>query len=297
VKLFKAPTLFHFHDPELLPIGLWLKRKGHVVIYDVHEDVPADILAKEWIPTLLRTPIAKAVRYLEAQADSRLNAVLPVTSHIAQRFSNVNKTIVQNFPGRTELGLAQKAPFEAREDVFFYVGDLQPERGITQLVKAAAMLNGQCQLWLAGPLSDAYKSELSALEGWKNTRYLGVVDRGQLRELLNQVKVGMVPFLARPNHINAQPNKLFEYMSAGLPMVASDFPLWRSVIEGAGVGLVNPPEALDDMVANIRRLTLDEALWQQFHQAGPKAVQHTYNWEQQATFLVDLYTRLMEQYG
>jgi glycosyltransferase involved in cell wall biosynthesis len=59
----------------------------------------------------------------------------------------------------------------------------------------------------------------------------GFVNREEAKQIMAESKAGIVTFLPLPNHINAQPNKMFEYMSASLPVICSDFPLWNSIVE------------------------------------------------------------------
>ena len=78
--------VYHFHDPELIPIGLLLAARGRTVVYDIHEDVPADVLHKGYIPRCLRRPLMWAVRYLEDAACRRFSGLIAATPSIAERF-------------------------------------------------------------------------------------------------------------------------------------------------------------------------------------------------------------------
>lgn len=86
------------------------------------------------------------------------------------------------------------------------------------------------------------EAEVRALAGWSRVDFHGWVGREDVREILSRVRAGLVLFHPMPNHVRAQPNKLFEYMAAGLPVIASDFPLWREIVEGAGCGLLVDPK-------------------------------------------------------
>jgi glycosyltransferase involved in cell wall biosynthesis len=100
----------------------------------------------------------------------------------------------------------------------------------------------ELRLVMAGTFGPATLVEqLVAQRGWAKTKMVGFLARPDLARLLSEARMGLVLFHPAPNHTEAQPNKLFEYMSAGIPVVASDFPLWRQIVEGAGCGLLVDP--------------------------------------------------------
>ncbi len=103
VGLRQGGTLYHFHDPELIPLGLILRLLGKRVIYDVHEDVPRDVLVKEWIPRILRQPVSLAMALVEWIAARTLSGLVAATPAIARRFPKDSVALVQNFAFTSEL--------------------------------------------------------------------------------------------------------------------------------------------------------------------------------------------------
>jgi len=293
LKRYLTPTLFHIHDPELIPIGIWLKRKGHIVIYDVHEDVPQTILKKEWLPKLARKPLAWAFLKLELFMDNQASAIIPVTTRIASRFKNAKLVIVQNFPSVKELVVNVNTEI-TRKRTFVYVGDIQKERGITELVKVAGLLDGNVSFILAGRLSESYKLELELLNGWNNTTFVGMLDRPSVAKLLSEAGVGLVTFLPHPNHFYAQPNKLFEYMSTGLPIIVSKFPLWEQIINQIGSGLLVDPQNIKQIANAILQILNNSQLALDMGNNGKAAIKETYNWETESDKLLALYKALLK---
>ena len=281
--------IVHLHDPELLPLGLLLKKGKRHVIYDSHEDVPRDILSKHWIPAAGRRLLAFFFEGLENGIARRLDAVIGATPFIAERFSRINpRTIaVNNFPVADEFAPAgEVAPFSR---TVCYVGAMTRVRGITPLVESLAILR-DVTLVLCGPFeSREYREELSTLEGWRFTDYRGQVGRDEVNRIMAGSALGVVTFLPSPNHVDSQPNKMFEYMAAGLPLVASDFPLWRRIVEDARCGVCVDPSSPGAIARAIARLLADEAACRAMGRAGREAVEKRFNWLNESEKLLQLY--------
>lgn len=290
------PEIVHFHDPELMPLGLLLKLFGHKVIYDVHEDVPRQIMSKHWIPVILRTPVAVGVSVLECLVGKVFDAIVPATPTIAARFPRNKTVLVQNFPIKAELVTPKPVPYQSRPHAVAYVGGIANNRGAKEMVMAMGYLGDTSGLSLemAGVISpDSVGNELRALPAWSLVNYHNHIGRPEVANLLGNVRAGLVLFHPMPNHVDAQPNKMFEYMAAGLPVIASNFPLWRQIIEGAQCGLlVDPlnPQAIADAIRWILEHPVEsEAMGQR----GRKAVEEAYNWDNEAVKLIVLYKKLL----
>jgi glycosyltransferase involved in cell wall biosynthesis len=290
------PTIVHFHDPELIPLGLILKIVGYKVIYDVHEDVPRQILFKHYLPFFTLKPLALAIHGLEMLGAKVFDAIVPATPQIAKRFPSHKTIVIQNFPIITELVNHSAKSYIERPKIFVYAGGLSIVRGVREMVEAINMFEAgsKVRLDLAGSFSPKNTVEkLQTMQDWSFINYHGQLTRAELVNILNNAIAGLVLFHPIPNHLNAQPNKMFEYMAVGLPVIASDFPLWRRIIDEAGCGLLVDP--LDPRaIARAMQWILDnpeeaEAMGCR----GKAAVADRYNWDSQAVKLVGLYERLL----
>lgn len=285
--------VYHFHDPELIPVGLWLRARGRRVVYDIHEDLPRDLLTKPYLGPL-RSPLAWPLERLENFAARQFSALITATPAIGARFQPLNpRTVVlNNYPLRDELHRPAPSPWDQRATAVAYTGVISVNRCLMEMVDAMAALPPglAATLELAGRFAQAAdRARATQRPGWPRVRERGLLDRAAMAELLHNVRAGLVLFYPEPNHINAQPNKLFEYMSAGLPLIASDFPLWREQVSAIGCGwLVNPldPHAIAAAIA--RALTESEEA-AAMGQRGRAAVETQFNWEREARKLVDLY--------
>lgn len=288
------PAIAHIHDPELLPWAFLLRLTGVKVIYDVHENAPATVMSKTYLSPIVRRPIALALHTLEKSAKAAFSAVIAATIDIRDSFGSFT-VLVQNFPMLEELRQPNASRHSDRPKDFAYVGGITAIRSANEMVDALQVLgNPEVRLQMAGAFEQkSLEASVTAKTSWSNVEFHGWAGRDVVSEILAQVRAGLVLFHPLPNHINAQPNKLFEYMSAGLPVIASDFPLWREIIQAAGCGLLVDPEA-PKAIAEAMQWILDhpeesEAMGQR----GRDAVERCYNWDAEAAKLIALYEELL----
>lgn len=285
--------IYHFHDPELLPLGKRLKKSGKIVIYDSHEDVPRQLLAKTWIPRWMRKPISFVYEKYENRIVRSLDAVVVPTPHIRDRFINynINTTIVANYPLKQEFS-ETLVPVEKKEQAC-YVGGITRQRGIMQIAEATHRAN--MKLVLCGRFeSDILKEEL--LNRYSHIEYLGIVDRNVISEVIRSSILGFVTLLYTPNHYYSYPIKMFEYMAGGIPVIASDFPLWKTLVEDNQCGICVNPERIEEIVSAIDFISTNSDKANQMGERGREKVLTEYNWDAESQKLIDLYQLLKSSY-
>ncbi|MGB2753755.1 MAG: glycosyltransferase family 4 protein [Phycisphaerae bacterium] len=295
--LREGARLYHFHDPELIPVGVLLKLCGKRVIYDVHEDVPRQLRTWYFIPAVLRGPLAALTEAVERLAARVFDGVAVATPVIAARFPGPKTVTVQNFPIADELAAPWALPYADRSAVLAYVGGTSEIRGIKVMVEAMGLLpeglGARLKLGSAGFVPPELGDEVRRMPGWRRCELLGWQDRAGVARLLGEAKAGLVVLHPTRNHIDSYPVKLFEYMAAGIPVIASDFPIWRDVVEGAGCGLLVDPLDATAVARAIRRLLEDPAEAEAMGRRGRETVHTTYNWTAQGRKLVAFYARLL----
>jgi glycosyltransferase involved in cell wall biosynthesis len=286
--------LFHFHDPELIVCGLWLRLLGKRVVYDAHEDVPKDIAQKHYIPQPLRRPVAFVVEQVSRLATRAFDATIAAAPSIADGLRG-RRIVIRNYPVIGELLNIRSRPWQARSRAAIYAGSITESRGIREMLSAIASpaLPADARLTLAGRFDDPYlEAQLARDPAWERIEYVGWLEANELWRVMADAKVGVVALHPTSTFVDSLPTKLFEYMALGLPVVASDFPSWRSIVEPAQCGiLVDPtdPRAIGEAVAYLLKHP-DRA--EAMGRSGQGAVSSQYRWDSEAQQLLALYAAL-----
>ena len=285
------PKVVHFHDPELLPLGFGLKILGIKVVYDMHEDFPKVAVGRSRMPRAFRILLSGIMRVAEWAASLTFDLMVAATPSISRRFPRNNTVVVQNFPIASELFSESKIKFIDRPPAFAFIGYISRERAAVQMIQALGLVKRpEVRLELAGVFSPpSLHEEIKTEKGWEHVNFHGPVNRGKMADILAKVRAGLVLYHPLPNHFDAQPNKMFEYMSAGLPVIASDFPLWRKIVDGAGCGLLVDPMS-SQKISKALGWILDHPLEAEaMGRRGKEAVKHMYNWGTEGARLINAY--------
>jgi glycosyltransferase involved in cell wall biosynthesis len=299
--LKQQADIYHFHDPELILVGLLLRAGGKAVIYDIHEDVPKDVMSKEYLPPWSRRLISVLAAKLETSCSGYFSALVIVTPSIANRFTKINKhiAIVCNYPYDKEIVVPEgTSSWSVRRDSVVYIGNISCQRGIGEMITAIGLLpeNLPATLELVGNrvIDGVAPGELEAQPGWKRVRHYGIMDQPSTFRILHEVRAGLVLFQPVPNHIEAMPQKMFEYMGAGIPVIASDFPLWRHILGDTGCGIFVDPTNPNAIAKAIEYVLTHPEEAEEMGKRGRAAVIERYNWDTQAQELVKLYAGLRQ---
>ncbi len=286
--------IYHFHDPELIPAGLKLKKIGKKVIYDVHEDIPRQILGKHYLNNIIKPLVSKFFERYENFSAKKFDYILTATPFIKKRFLKINPKTenINNYPIINELYKEKKSK---KENYVCYLGGITKERGIFEMVKAISYINNG-KFILAGKYFDNnLQSQLKQLKGWDNVIEKGFVNREEASDILFKSKAGLVTLHPTKSYIEALAVKMFEYMSAAIPVIASDFPLWEKIIHGNNCGICVNPLDPEEIANAIKYIFNNPVEAKQMGENGRKAVEEKYNWENEEKILLYIYAQLLNK--
>jgi len=286
--------IYHLHDPELMPLGVKLKKRGKTVVFDAHEDFPKQLLSKPYLNKPTKYLLSKISGVYEKRCCSSFDAIVGATPAISEKFLKINKNTINinNYPIFGELDLPRSV--NMKEKQVCYVGGISQIRGIEQMVDAMGLVQSGAKLQLVGSFRNkSLRNRVASSSGWSNVIEQGVLDRNEVAKLLSTSTSGLVLFLPEPNHLESQPNKMFEYMSASIPVIASNFSLWRSVIEKNNCGICVDPMAPHEIAKAIDFLVLNPEEAKFMGKNGQTAVKRIYNWCIEEKKLLGLYENLI----
>ncbi|WP_299094707.1 glycosyltransferase family 4 protein [uncultured Metabacillus sp.] len=294
--------LYHFHDPELLPVGVLLRLlTKKPVIFDVHEHYPNAIMSKKYLKPWLKKPIRIAYELIEKLCIPFLSGVIYTTDEVGERYLSYHSCKIENYPLAEMFASTESKP--KKNDYLLYLGGITPIRGINELIDGftqVAKSKPEAKLLFVGSfesssfeqyIHDKVKSE--GLE--EKIEFKGKVPYEQIEAYLANASIGIIPYLPVPNHLVCLPNKLFEYMAAGVAVIASDFPHYRKVVESANSGLLVDPENPQSISRAIITLLEDQQVTKKMGDNGRVAFNKTYNWNSEEKKLLTFYNVILKK--
>lgn len=295
--------IVHFHDPELIPlcylIKLLTKKK---VIYDVHEHYVYSIMAREWIPRYLKTIAVISFKFIERLCVPKFDAVIYTTPIVGSRYKSMakNSISIENYSSiNTFTSIKRGAP---QNDIdMIYLGRIREIRGVSHAIKAFKTVVEKkpgAKFHVVGDIvPKSYEQQLhdliDLLDLKNNVILTGFKPHAEAITYLKKATCGIVTFLPNRHHQACLPNKIFEYMASGLPVIASDFELYKGVIDKAKCGITVDPENVNQIADAILNIHNNKESLSSMSENGLEAFHRFYNWENEALKLDALYSKLI----
>lgn len=284
--------VYHLHDPELIPWGVKLAKREKKVIFDSHENYLDMIKDKEWIPAPLRVPISMLFNMFFKRAMKRFSAVIivsPYPDNRMERYCDIVE-VISNYPDVSDYPKKKNLPKN-----MMFAGGINEQWNHVVVLDALAEFE-DVTYTLCGPVGESYLNLLKSHESWNKVDYRGVIPFDEVQTLLKDAGVGLALLEPSDNTFGEWGTlgntKLFEEMSVGLPVICTDFVLWRQIEEEYRSCICVRPHDKDAIVGALKQLFDDEAAALDMGRRGQKAVREKYAWSSEAKKLVSLYRSL-----
>lgn len=295
LALKQKADIYHFHDPELLPVGILLKLfSGRRIIYDVHEDYEQKILSKEWIRKEIRKPISILFGFLEKLSSLFFDYIITADSHTRMKFNNSKSQVIANFVPLTFADNIMRYEKDNNTFKVIYAGGISEDRGIYVMIEAMEYLKDKnIELHILGEVND--HNIMKLLDASGRIKYYGYLPWIEVSKHLINADIGLILLQPVPAYLYCPSEniiKLFEYMIVGLPVIISDFPRLKKLISDINCGIAVNPTDPEKIAEAIEYLYINPDIRKQMGENGRKAVYERYNWEKESDKLVKIYRNL-----
>lgn len=300
--LFTKSDIYIFHNPDTLPLAIVTKALGRFVIYDTHENFRKRILMRTWLPMPLRKSVAFMVYFTEKACSSWFDVVMVTQESLLQDYGK-NTILIGNAPvfndAVNRCGEGEK--FNTTEENYalklVYIGGLSKNRGIDFVIDTLPIINEKfpVRLVLAGHGSEKYIDGLKQRKGWKFVDFHGLVTQSTAFSLVRGGDAGLLLLDNVGDYPETNPNKLFEYLSFGVPVIASNFPRWMKAFPGTPPGYFIPPRNREDFIKVLTSIYEDPSDARDKGSAGFEFIKTSYNWRTEFRKLSDIVDARLER--
>jgi glycosyltransferase involved in cell wall biosynthesis len=300
LALHQRADIYHFHDPELIFVGIILRFLGKKVIYDVHELVYFQIEDKEWLQNQVVKKTLQLIYLLFERLSIRIfNKIILAESKYEDWFRRHHKNffkyiIIRNFPILELIDNAEPADYKKNKPIIIYAGGLTRIRGIKEIIQAMEYIGDKAELWLLGKWEiDKFRKECENEKGWKYTKYFDFKPLEEVYRFMKSADIGISILYPVKNYLTSLPVKTYEYMACSLPIVMSDFLYWREYFKESAL-FANPydPKEIAERILYLLGNPLEA---RKMGENVRRAVLEKYNWEAESKKLIMLYNSLLEE--
>lgn len=287
--------IYHIHDPELLPFAIKLKKRGKIVIFDSHENILKQIEEKAYIPKHLRKIANKCFSDFYAKAFKKMDAIITVDPLIGKEYEVFSHevVIVSNYPCYQET----YKKIDHNNDIFTicFAGGISPQWNHETVIRAIEPIEN-IRYIICGKGNNFYMNQLKCISGWDKVDYQGVVNHDAALRLLSESDMG-IALCSYSKNTNGKigtlgNTKLFEIMMLSLPLLCTDFDVWKDIVETNKCGICISPTDVEAVRAGITFYINNKIEAGKMGKRGKKAVENLYNWEKENEKLLKLYQKL-----
>lgn len=293
--------IYHLHEPELLPVGKKLKKKGKTVIFDSHEfygwqlkDNIHKIKIINVPASFMRVVGALYMQY-EKKICRKIDAVVQVCTmngldYFANRCSR--SVFIRNLPNASEYARISPIDFSNGLKIAM-IGSITKERGVTQLIQATYQV--KANLALAGLFSPkTYEKELKEMPEYACVDYKGFLDKNGMFTVMEQSNIGASTLLhvGQYDKIDTFPTKVYDYMAMELPVILSNTAYAQKMNKKYHFAICVNPEDLEEIAQAMTWIQEHPEQAIEMGKNGRKAIIEEFNWEKESERLVAFYKSL-----
>ena len=287
--------IYHFHDPELLNVGLKLKKMGKCVVFDSHEITSEQIKIKKYIPGFLRNLISDLYYRKETRVSNQIDAVIVPCLYDGKNWfeGRSRETVfVDNYPILSDKPRIEYNSYDRHYDICT-IGSLTPERGITELLRGRKI--AKCSLLMGGIFSgDDYKNSLCGQGLLRDVDYVGYCTMDKVLSYYMDSKIGISTILPVGQYVKAGnlPTKVYEFMSMSMPVILSYLPSAKEAIKEYNFALTVDPTDPEKIAEAIDFLLKNPEAAKEYGREGRRAIEEKYNWEKEVDKIAVLYRKI-----
>ena len=256
------------HSPELLMAVEGMHHPG--IVWDVHEDVPASISLKSWIPSPLRGVMSHAVARMEHRAERKYHLLLAETAY-QDRFTRIHPVVPNSTVVPTHVP-------PTGDDRIVYVGHVTKARGGLALIDVAERLDGVVALDVIGAADDQMRPLLKAAHERGVLRWHGYVANADALKIVEGALAGLSLLADEPNYRHSRPTKIMEYLAHGVPAISTPLPAATALIAKSEGGIVVGFDDAEGVAKAVRRWIDDPVERQRVADVGRSWVAQNANW-------------------
>jgi len=288
--------IYHIHDPELIPVGVKLKKMGKRVIFDVHEHISLQIKDKSYLPAIARSVLSILYARYERYALQKMDYLILAESSYETYYGRINRTeTVLNMPDLEAL-----EPFyvdRREENGLFYIGGISNERGLDTTLDAIRILKERFPDIHMHYVGHTYSDILETTpmdDIREHITFYGSLPLTEGLALSKRAKVGLSILKPLANYQRSYSTKIFEYMAIGLPVVTSNFKLYKDIIEKYNCGICIDPLNPYDVAKAIEFIFKNPEKAKEMGKNGKNIIAKKYNWDIENKKLQKIYQEIIE---
>jgi glycosyltransferase involved in cell wall biosynthesis len=286
--------IYQMHSPELLSLGIALQKTGKKVVYDAHEDLPRHILEKDWIPKIFRRPLYLIIEKYMNSVLAKYDAIVSPHSHVVEYLKKINNEVllVANFPIINKIDEVSKDDYMQRKKIMCYSGTVynySNQEAVLNAMKEIPVISYE----IAGFIDPNHLKTLETYDVFNRVTFLGRLPWDEMQVFYKKTIMGLVIYDYKLNlgyKLGSYgTNKIFEYMEAGLPIICTDYILWKEIVDNYHCGICVEPGNIKQIQEAINFLLNNPDKAFTMGQNGRNAVLQKYNWSTQQDVYVNLF--------